>query len=47
MERDALLIFQHDSQVVTGRLVPGKRGPVVQPEISEEAWFDSTTAKNE
>jgi len=45
MERDALLVFQHDAQVVAGRLVPGKRGPVVQPEISEEAWFDSTVVE--
>ncbi len=38
MDRDALLIFQHDAQVVTGRLVPGKRGPQVEPEITEAAW---------
>jgi glyoxylase-like metal-dependent hydrolase (beta-lactamase superfamily II) len=34
--RKTLLLFQHDAQVVTGRLVAGERGPVVQPEISEE-----------
>ncbi|RME51310.1 MAG: MBL fold metallo-hydrolase [Caldilineae bacterium] len=38
MDRDALLVFQHDAQVVTGRLVPGKRGPQVEPEITEAAW---------
>ncbi len=37
-EKNALLVFQHDSQVVTGRLRPGARGPVVEPEIREEAW---------
>lgn len=37
-EKDALLVFQHDGQVVTGRLRPGGRGYVVQPEITEEAW---------
>ena len=37
-ENDALLVFQHDGQVVTGRLRPGARGPVVEPDITEEAW---------
>ena len=37
-EKDALLVFQHDGQVVTGRLRPGARGPMVVPEITEEAW---------
>ncbi|MEM7533148.1 MAG: MBL fold metallo-hydrolase [Chloroflexota bacterium] len=32
---DALLVFQHDSQVVTGRLEMGERGPTVQPDITE------------
>ncbi len=41
-ERAALLVFQHDSQVVTGRLAPGKRGLAVVPEISEVATFDPT-----
>lgn len=41
-ERDALLVFQHDAQVVTGRLVPGKRGLAVQAEIREDAHFDAT-----
>ena len=39
-EKNALLVFQHDSQVVTGRLRPGERGPTVQPEITEVAWPD-------
>lgn len=38
MARDALLVFQHDGQVVTGRLVPGQRGPQVAAEITEPAW---------
>jgi glyoxylase-like metal-dependent hydrolase (beta-lactamase superfamily II) len=38
MAVNALLVFQHDGQVVTGRLVPGKRGPQVAPEIIEPAW---------
>ena len=37
-EKNALLVFQHDGQVVTGRLRQGARGAVVQPEITEEAW---------
>jgi len=42
MERDTLLVFQHDAQVVTGKLAPGKRGPQVEAIITEDAWFDST-----
>lgn len=38
LERDALLVFQHDGQVVTGRLVEGDRNPVVQTEIGEDGW---------
>lgn len=38
LERDTLLLFQHDGQVVTGRLTPGERDPVVKPEIIEVAW---------
>ena len=37
-EKNALLVFQHDSQVVTGRLQPGERGAIVEPEITEVAW---------
>lgn len=39
-ERNTLLVFQHDAQVVTGRLVAGERGLEVQPDITEEAWDD-------
>lgn len=38
--RNTLLVFQHDAQVVTGRLVAGVRGLEVQTEITEEAWAD-------
>ncbi len=38
LARNALLVFQHDAQVVTGRLVPSKRGPEVAVEIGEDAW---------
>ncbi|MCX6045809.1 MAG: MBL fold metallo-hydrolase [Chloroflexi bacterium] len=41
-ERNTLLVFQHDAQVVTGRLVSGDRGPEVKPDITEAAWVDST-----
>jgi len=41
-ERNTLLVFQHDAQVVTGRLIQGERGPEVKPEITEDAWQDST-----
>ncbi len=37
-EKNALLVFQHDGQIVTGRLVSGSRGPVVDAEITEDAW---------
>jgi glyoxylase-like metal-dependent hydrolase (beta-lactamase superfamily II) len=42
LARDALLVFQHDGQVVAGRLTPGKRGPEVVAEITEEPWFDAS-----
>lgn len=38
--RNTLLVFQHDAQVVTGRLVPSERGLEVQAEMMEEAWVD-------
>ena len=38
--RNTLLVFQHDAQVVTGRLMTGERGLEVQPEITEDAWVD-------
>jgi len=38
MERESLLVFQHDGQVVTGRLADGERGPTVMAEITEVAW---------
>ena len=38
LEKNALLVFQHDGQIVTGRLTEGARGPVVESEISETAW---------
>lgn len=49
---DTLMVFQHDPQVVTGRLVEGARGPEVQSEITREGWADPllepqlTTAAN-
>jgi glyoxylase-like metal-dependent hydrolase (beta-lactamase superfamily II) len=44
-ERETLLVFQHDPVVVTGRVVEGARGPQVQPEITEEPWFDPATVE--
>jgi glyoxylase-like metal-dependent hydrolase (beta-lactamase superfamily II) len=41
-ERESLLVFQHDAQVVAGRLAPGKRGLEVRPEISEPAEPDAS-----
>jgi glyoxylase-like metal-dependent hydrolase (beta-lactamase superfamily II) len=38
MRRNALLVFQHDGQVVTGRMVEEERGPVVNVEIAEAGW---------
>lgn len=40
LERNTLLVFQHDAQVVTTRLLPGKRNPTIAPEITEAAEFD-------
>ena len=40
LERAALLVFQHDAQVVAARIAPGKRGPAIVPEISEPATYD-------
>lgn len=36
LQRNALMVFQHDAVVVTGRLVEGKAGIEVKPEITEE-----------
>ena len=40
METDALMVFQHDPQVVTGRLVEGGRGPEVKNELTRVGWDD-------
>jgi glyoxylase-like metal-dependent hydrolase (beta-lactamase superfamily II) len=40
LETDALMVFQHDPQVVTGRLITGARGPEVQPLIQRQGWAD-------
>jgi glyoxylase-like metal-dependent hydrolase (beta-lactamase superfamily II) len=42
LEKNALLVFQHDPQVVTGRLQPGKRGPEIEPILTEPAHFDAS-----
>lgn len=41
-EKDALLVFQHDSQVVTGRLAANPRGFTVRPEVTELAQHDAS-----
>lgn len=52
MATDTLMVFQHDPQVITGRLVEGPRGPVVEPILTREGWADPlvdpqpTTAAN-
>lgn len=43
LARDALLVFQHDPQVVTGRLVSGARGPEVAPLLTRTGWDDPLT----
>ena len=40
MAHDTLMVFQHDPQVVTGRLIEGARGPAVQAEQTREGWAD-------
>jgi glyoxylase-like metal-dependent hydrolase (beta-lactamase superfamily II) len=42
LERNALLVFQHDAQVVTGRLVPGTRDPEFHPLLTQPAHFDAS-----
>jgi glyoxylase-like metal-dependent hydrolase (beta-lactamase superfamily II) len=42
LERKALLVFQHDAQVVTARLAQGPRGPRIAPEIAEPLAFDAS-----
>lgn len=44
MAADALLVFQHDPQIITGRLVEGARGPTVEPILTKEAWADPLSA---
>jgi glyoxylase-like metal-dependent hydrolase (beta-lactamase superfamily II) len=41
MRRNALLVFQHDGQVVTGRMIEEERGPVVKAEIVEEGMREA------
>jgi glyoxylase-like metal-dependent hydrolase (beta-lactamase superfamily II) len=38
LEKEALLVFQHDGQVVTGRLKQGPKRLMVEPEIVESGW---------
>lgn len=40
LERNTLLVFQHDPHVVAGRLQAGARGPHVVPAIREDPWTD-------
>jgi glyoxylase-like metal-dependent hydrolase (beta-lactamase superfamily II) len=40
LESDTLMVFQHDPQVITGRLVEGARGPEVKSELTREGWAD-------
>jgi glyoxylase-like metal-dependent hydrolase (beta-lactamase superfamily II) len=42
LEKQALLVFQHDAQVVTGRLINGERGIHVHKELTEAADFDAS-----
>lgn len=43
LQRNTLLVFQHDAQIVTGHLAPGPRGPEVQGEIIEDPWWEAAT----
>lgn len=40
LAKGALLVFQHDPQVITGRLIEGPRGPEVRAILTKEAWAD-------
>lgn len=40
LAKDTLLVFQHDPQVITGRLVEGARGPEVRAILTKDAWAD-------
>lgn len=45
LDRNALLVFQHDARVVTGRLQRGERGPKVQPLVTEDPEWDGITGR--
>lgn len=40
MERDALIVFQHDARIITARLREGARGPELVPELTKEPEAD-------
>ncbi|MGL4650561.1 MAG: MBL fold metallo-hydrolase, partial [Caldilineaceae bacterium] len=42
LARNALLVFQHDARVVTGRLVQGEKGLEVRTEISKKPHHDDS-----
>jgi glyoxylase-like metal-dependent hydrolase (beta-lactamase superfamily II) len=44
LARQTLLVFQHDAQVITGRLQPGEKGIRVAVELSKQAEFDESAA---
>ncbi len=42
LDKNALIVFEHDAHVVTGRLAYQDKRLVVQPEIVEDAWPSSS-----
>lgn len=42
LERETVLIFQHDPHVISGRLVQSAGRVQVQPELTKDPWLDET-----
>lgn len=47
LERDALLVFQHDPSVITGRLEFVGGRIQVRPELTKDAWLNEASCVNE
>jgi glyoxylase-like metal-dependent hydrolase (beta-lactamase superfamily II) len=46
LERETLLIFQHDPHVISGRLVQSAGRVQVQPELTKDPWLDETESES-
>lgn len=46
LERETLLVFQHDPHVISGRLVQSVGRVQVQPELTKDPWLDETSSES-